>query len=49
VCVVIRRRKKRKYDVLGEPGEVGLPGIKGPPGDSGLCMYTEKYEDFCLE
>ena len=25
--------------ILGEPGEVGLPGMKGPPGDSGLCMY----------
>lgn len=28
-----------KFHISGEMGEVGLPGLKGFPGDSGPCMY----------
>jgi hypothetical protein len=41
-----KESKILKFYILGETGEVGLPGIKGPPGDSGACMYytlVEKY------
>jgi hypothetical protein len=38
VCKSEERKKAKRY-ILGETGEVGLPGIKGLPGDSGACMY----------
>jgi hypothetical protein len=33
-----------KLYFLGEAGELGLPGIKGLPGDSGPCMYYTSLE-----